>query len=124
MRQQVHDRDEWATPNTSRRIAIGLVCAAVLWCVSAGIVVWATLTRERTIGSLARLLAITTLCPAGALWAVAQGRRLATITFTALFGCFTVATGFSIGSAYTPALALLVWAMVVVLVEGPSRTEE
>ena len=95
------------------RLAIGLSLSALLGCIAAG--AWLAQApvmfdgQHPTLSQVAGMIAVPTIGALVATWAAWQNRTLAHLTATALVGLFSVATGFSIGGAFVPAVAFLVW---------------
>jgi len=79
--------------------------------------------RRPTIGEALAMVSIPALASAGAVWAASRRRRVVLAVLTGLLGLFSVVTGFSIGSAFAPAFALLVYANIASLDDEPPPDE-
>jgi hypothetical protein len=103
-------------------LAIGLSVSAVLCCLVAGAgMSQAPIMsggRHPSLSEVAGMIAVPTVVAALATWAAWQHRPLVLCFATALVGVFSVVTGFSIGSAFLPALALLVWGSFASVANG------
>lgn len=105
------------------RWPVGLAVAAFVSCfVIAG---WMrtlpmmTRGRRPSVGEALAMVSLPALAAAGAIWAAYRGRRVALAVITGVLGLFTVVTGFSIGSAFAPVFAVLVWANIASIDNEP-----
>jgi hypothetical protein len=99
----------------TRRLAPILAAIAAGWCVVAAIWIWNSALSRQSVTAAASLLVVPTAIPAAAIWAARRPRQVLLAILVALFGLFCFVTGFSIGGFYLPALALLVWTVVVAI---------
>ncbi len=108
------------------RVAVVLSSLAVLGCVGAGALIhfaprahggW-----QPTLWDAAKMIAAPTIAAVVATWAAWRNRRVVLAIATAVVGLFSVVTGFSIGTAFLPAVVLLVWGTFASLADSPARS--
>jgi hypothetical protein len=110
------------------RLAIGLSLSAVVGCIAAG--AWLGQVpgmfggRYPTLSQVAAMIAVPTIGAVVATWAAWQNRTLVHVIATALVGLFSFVTGFSIGGAFVPAVAFLVWGTFASFANGSVKQAE
>ena len=111
----------------SNRLAAALSGVAVLGCLAGGaLIARAPLMsggRHPALGEVAGMIAVPTIAALVAAWAARRNRPVVLAISTAVVGLFSVVTGFSIGGAFLPAVAALIWATFATIAGGPARQQ-
>ena len=103
------------TARSSKNLAVYLIGAAVVWCVSvAAWVWWSTSPRglHRPFPQLGLLFSIPIVILIAAGWAAWSRRNRLFLAFSGLFVVFFIVTGFAFGDAFLPVIALLILAAI------------
>ncbi len=107
------------------RLAIGLSALAILACFAAGVLIYRTPLmsggRRPSVAEVAEMIGVPLIASVVACWAAWRTRPFVLSIAAALVGLFSFVTGFSIGRAFWPALALLVWAALASFANRPDR---
>jgi ABC-type branched-subunit amino acid transport system permease subunit len=69
------------------------------------------------------MIAVPALASVVATWAASRNRPVILSIATLVVGLFVVVTGFSIGTAFLPAVGLLIWAITASVANGPAEQQ-
>jgi hypothetical protein len=107
------------------RLALGLSASGALACIVAGALLSQAPImrggRYPALGEIVGMIAVPAIAAIGATWASWQNRPFLVLLGTALVGLYSLVTGFSIGTAFLPAVVLLVWGTFAAFANRPDQ---